>query len=145
VASGIKGLINLGVAYQKANLAIDSAVSSALDGPIGLMGAVYGGIGASGNFAAGFAQLTGAFTGNVTRNNRFATGATTLTTVLGYGAYMKTGNLETASSWATIESLGTSGFQGGMTGHLIDSVAGFGDFVQNAADFLGLNTNGSCH
>jgi hypothetical protein len=144
-ASAIKGLINLAVGAQKANQAIASGVSSAGDGPVGFAGVAYYGIGAAGNLIAGVAQLTGAITGNTTNTGNFATGATTLTTALGYGTFISTGNMQTASSMATIESLGTSGFQGGMTGHLIDSVAGFGDLVQNAADFVGLNTSGTCH
>ena len=57
---------------------------------------------------------------------------------------MKTGNLDTASSWATAESLGTSGFQDGMTGQLIDSAAGFANFAKTAADAVGLDTSGTC-
>jgi hypothetical protein len=65
------------------------------------------------------------------------------------GALIATkGNMQTAQGFATAESLGTSGLQGGLTGHLIDQgVSGAfqaADIAQNGADLVGVKTDGSC-
>jgi hypothetical protein len=118
-----------------------------------VLGAAYLSIGAAGNIAAGFSQLSGALTGNITDTGQAATVATTVTSVFGFGALVATrGNLQTASNAALFESAGTAGLNGGMTGHLIDQAASSfqklfqaADFGQTAADAVGLNTTGSCH
>jgi RHS repeat-associated protein len=153
VASAIKGLINFGVAGTKIAGAVALAASSAADGPLGAFGAAYLAYGASGNLTAGFLQLTGAITGRTRVMGDAATTATTVTTVFGMGAMIATrGNMEVAKGWATAESLGTSGLQGGMTGSLVDqglSTSGklfqAADLAQTGADAAGVNTDGSCH
>jgi hypothetical protein len=153
IASATKGVLNLGVGAAKIGLAALSGASTPATGPLGGIGAAYLGIGAAGSISAGAIQLIGAITGNVNGTGQAATAATTATSVLGLGALLATGgNLETASNWANIESLGTAGLNGGMTGHLIDQAATFvqklflsAELGQNAADVVGLNTGGTCH
>jgi hypothetical protein len=153
IASAAKGVLNLGAGAAKIGLATLSGASTPATGPLGAVGAAYLGIGAAGNISAGALQLIGAITGNISQTGQGATLATTVTTIGGYGALVAThGNLETASGWATAESLGTAGFNGGMTGHLIDQAATFAqklflaaELGQGAADAVGLNTGGSCH
>ena len=152
IASATKGFLNFGVGTAKIGLAALSGASTPATGPLGGVGLAYFGIGAAGNISAGSMQLIGAITGNLTGTGQAATTATTATSVLGLGALLVTrGNLETASSWANIESLGTAGFNGGMTGHLIDEAATFAqklflsaELGQNAADAVGLNPDGTC-
>lgn len=153
IASATKGVLNLGVGAAKIGLAALSGASTPATGPLGGVGAAYLGIGAAGNISAGAIQLIGAITGNVNGTGQAATAATTATSVLGLGALLATGgNLQTASNWANIESLGTAGLNGGMTGHLVDQAATFAqklflsaELGQNAADAVGLNTGGTCH
>ena len=79
--------------------------------------------------------------------------ASTITTAAGLTTLLATnGDLEAASSAAAFESLGTSGFNGGLTGHFIDEGANSlqkiflsTDLGQSLADVLGIDTTPGCH
>ncbi len=152
LATAAKGLVNLGVGATKITLAAKSVASVPISGPLGVAGAIYGLIGASGNIAAGFLQIAGAATGNIQRANEAANIATTTTTIGGFIVYLATnGNLNAASTAAGVESLGTAGVNGGLTGHLIDQAANSTqklllstELGQNAADAVGVDTTGTC-
>jgi hypothetical protein len=141
------------VGVTKTAGAITAGASVATTGPLGVAGAIYLGVGAAGNFTAAGSQLIGAISGIVNASNQVATIAATATTGLGLGALAVTkGNLETASAWATAESLGTAGLGGGVSGHLIDEGATrlqkfflASDIGQSAADATGVETGGHCN
>jgi hypothetical protein len=152
IALAIKGVISLGVAKAKLDAALSTLASSAGDGPVGIVGAIYGLLGAGGNFAAGVAQLTGAVTGDVKASAEAATYASTVTTVAGLYTYKKTkGNLEAASTAAAIESIGTSGFNGGKSGQFIeeglnkiDKLFAGTELAQNGVEAAGISTTPKC-
>jgi len=151
--SAAKGLVSLGVARTKFGLVVGSLASTPVTGPVGIAGAVYGIVGAAGNVAAAGIQFVGAISGYTRVADDSANVATTVTTLGGLATLVLTrGNLEKASLAASFESMGTSGVNGGMTGHLIDQTATSmqklflaADLGQNAADAVGLNTSGACH
>ncbi len=150
-ASLAKAGINAGVAAGKISTAAAAGLSSVLDGPVGAATAGYLAIGATGNLIAAGAQLVGAFNGNLSGTGEVATLATTVTTGAGLATLAYTGNLETASTAASFESVGTAGLNGGMTGSLIDESASavtnlltLTDTAESIADLLGLNSTGAC-
>jgi hypothetical protein len=96
--------------------------------------------------------MLGAITGNTKASDRAAATVTTVTSVSGFVTLVATGgNLEAASTVASVETLGTSAFNGGFTGHLIDQgltalqkLGQATDFAQSGADTIGLKTTPKC-
>jgi len=127
------------------------AASPATEGA-SLLAAGYEGLGAAGNTVVGFVQLFGAGTGKTENVDEAATAATTVTSVLGFTAMLVTKDINKASKWAAAESLGTSAFQGGFTGHIIDQGArAIQNFLvttekgQSFADLVGIDTTATCN
>ena len=151
ISLGIKGALNLGVAYAKYELMNESLASTPETNVAGGLAALYSAIGLAGNATGGTVQLFGAISGKTEGVDEAATAATTVTTIGGYIALVATGDMKKASKAAAVESLGTSAFNGGFSGHIIDEGAtGIQKFLvstemgQNFAELMGLDTTGSC-
>jgi hypothetical protein len=151
IALGAKALASFGVAGAKIGIAGLSALAAPETEGVSALGVAYGLIGASGNIAAGGAQLVGALTGQVQLANEAANVVSTVTTVAGLTTLLATGDMEKASFMAGAESLFTAGYDGGATGHVIDEAA---NSLQSALlstelgstvlDTLGLSGTGGC-
>jgi|GEM_PF-6423335 len=138
--------LSIGVGIVKVQAAVDAAAAVPVTGGASAVGTAYLGIGASGNFTASGIQLQGAITGDINAADQGAALVTTATTATGLIALGVSGNPETAAKWAGIESLATTGVNGGMTGHLIDEgLTGAArllqatDIGQNILDLLGVD------
>jgi hypothetical protein len=124
LGAGGKAVLDLGIGIQKMDAAAVSFASTPGTGGAGVLGGIYGTIGAVGNVSAGILQLAGAATGDVSGFGEAANVATTMTTGLGFATLVATGgNMEAASAAASAESVGTAGVNGGLTGQLIDQGA----------------------
>lgn len=142
-----KGVLDIGIGIEKMDAAGASFASTPVTGDAGVLGGVYSVFGAIGNITAGGLQLAGAATGNVSGFSRGASVAATLTTAGGVAGFIASGgNMETASNFASLESLGTAGVNGGMTGQLIDQGASGAskllegsDLGQSMLDLLGID------
>jgi hypothetical protein len=125
--------------------------STPVTGGAGTAGGVYSTLGAIGKITAGGLQLAGAATGNVSGFGNGANVATTMTTAGGVAAFVVSGgDMSTASTFASLESLGTAGVNGGMTGQLIDEASYASKLLegselgQEVLDLLGIDDD-SCN
>ena len=144
-----KGLLSIGIAVDNAAMAV---ALGATGNPIGGVLAAYGLIGSTGQGSSGVIQVIGGLSGNAMRANSAAALLTTATTLLGGAALIVTkGDLGVARKWATLESLGMTGLNGGMSGNIMESgrkwlqkVLSGADLMQSTADILDIPTDGGC-
>jgi hypothetical protein len=141
VRLALKGLGNLASGAGKTVAAAGAGLAAPESGGLTIPLAIYTGIGAAGNYAAGFTQLAGAITGNVQDASNAADAAGAATTVSGAYTLATTGDVGKAANAAAAEGFFTAGFTGGATGNILgesalERVGTTVDFTQNAQQLL---------
>jgi RHS repeat-associated protein len=109
------GLLNIGIGSGKVTTAAGLTAGS---GGLLIGLGVYGAWSASGNFAAGGAQVLGAFAPNPEPFNNAAQIASVFTSVTGMSTVMAGGTIDSAANKAKWEGIFMSGFKAGATGNV---------------------------
>jgi RHS repeat-associated protein len=109
------GLLNIGIGYGKVGTAAGLTAGS---GGLLIGLGMYGAWSASGNFAAGGAQVFGAFASNPQPFNNAAQIASVFTSVAGMSTVMAGGTIDSAANNAKWEGIFMSGFKAGATGNV---------------------------
>jgi len=123
--------VNFTLAATKINTAIKTAPTS--ETVVGGLATAYLGISATGNAVAGTLQAGGAATGHTKVAEEGAEAVSTVTSVVGFGILLKTGDMNKAATGAAVEGILTSRPEDLATGGTLERAAKVADFGQNVS------------
>jgi hypothetical protein len=121
--------VNFTMAKVKFSYAAGTAATS--ESGVGALAATYLTISAAGNAVAGVVQTAGALSGETKGTEEAAEGVSTITSLLGFGTLIKTGDMNKAALAAAAEGIVTSKPKDLATGGNLERVAKAADFIQN--------------